>query len=709
MNIDTVLSDDILAEAMKHVCRKKSSGYDGMTADQLPDFWIKNGDSIKKAIRKGTYMPQPLVARYIPKPGKKECRKLEIPCLTDRMLSYSLRQMLCDYYDSSFSVNSYGFRPGRGCMDALHACLDFLNNQTVAVIDLDIKGFFDHVNHPLLYRILEQDISDPAVLTLIRRYVNAKVVCNKHIYKKYIGLPQGNSASPILANVFLNSFDQFLEHHRIRFVRYADDIVLFCRSVREAEWILPMARDFLTDQLKLSLNNDKSKIIPPEQLTFLGYAFSSHGSNHYYLTINDKIKQRMLTQMKKTLSFNHLSPGDWWRRIGAFNRGWINYHIEADPHTLLTFLYQAEQNQLFWIVDKANLSVHRKMSVLRGIYDCPDYSSLTGWYLLRLSSLHISPLERSLPMTNKYTYWRSGSYYDNSDLLYSQYQNLVQKPFYYSGSNEICISHFQNYVFPNESARLSSEDYMILGILAAGKNMSFLQLQSYLLLKSILLSSEDLMKHIQKLLSLGILECNTIYSVTTQSCSIPARYLKCYRIALGGTKFVRDICAPTDYDISYFFICRGMGALQYYYINTVLCNQIILNFLLYRKSVKYFRIATSLYAKMSSNIRCKVILPLLIRTETHTYFFSIVSMSPDNRQISRIFHDWYYFQRTYEDPITFVLVANDYSSLHTAWQYLLKETVLNPRISFDHIRFSVVHSWFLPKPGILLSKDDLHF
>lgn len=126
-------------------------------------------------------------------------------------------------------------------------------------------------------------------------------------------------------------------------------------------------------------------------------------------------------------------------------------------------------------------------------------------------------------------------------------------------------------------------------------------------------------------------------------------------------------------------------------------------------SVKYFRIATSLYAKMSSNIRCKIILPLLIRTETHTYFFSIVSMSPDNCQISRIFHDWYYFQRTYEDPITFVLVVNDCSSLHTAWQYLLKETVLNPRISFDHIRFSVVHSWFLPNPGILLTKDDLNF
>lgn len=279
-------------------------------------------------------------------------------------------------------------------------------------------------------------------------------------------------------------------------------------------------------------------------------------------------------------------------------------------------------------------------------------------------------------MTNKYTYWRSGSYYDNADLLYSQYQNLVQKPFYYSGSDEIHISHFQNNVFPDESARLSSE---------------------------------DLMKHIQKLLTLGILECNTIYSVTTQNCSIPARYLKCYRIALGGTKFVRDICAPTDYDISYFFICRGMGALQYYYINTVLCNQIILNFLLYRKSVKYFRIATSLYAKMSSNIRCKIILPLLICTETHTYFFSIVSMSPDNCQISRIFHDWYYFQRPYEDPITFVLVVNDCSSLHTAWQYLLKETVLNPRISFDHIRFSVVHSWFLPNPGILLTKDDLNF
>ncbi len=119
-------------------------------------------------------------------------------------------------------------------------------------------------------------------------------------------------------------------------------------------------------------------------------------------------------------------------------------------------------------------------------------------------------------MTNKYTYWRSGSYYDNADLLYSQYQNLVQKPFYYSGSDEIHISHFQNNVFPDESARLSSE---------------------------------DLMKHIQKLLTLGILECNTIYSVATQNCSIPARYLKCYRIALGGTKFVREIFSHSNFFI----------------------------------------------------------------------------------------------------------------------------------------------------------------
>lgn len=707
MNINMLLSDTLLQDALKHVCRKKGCcGYDQMTASELPAFWRQNAAAVKEAIQNGAYRPKPLITRCISKQRKGKKRKLEIPSLMDRMLLYALVQVLTPYYEPSFSSNSYGFRPGLGCMDALHACLEHLNNQTACVVDLDIKSFFDHVNHRLLFSMLEQDIKDPALMKLIQRYVRAKVVCGRHTFQKYIGLPQGSSVSPLLANIFLNYFDHFLERNNIRFIRYADDIVLFCASRSEAEWSLSIAREYLSDRLKLELNEEKTKIVSPCDLHFLGYAFSSSDGQTYSLTIDDATKQKMMLRMKRTIHMNHLPLLDWWRRIGAFNRGWINYHKEADPYVMFSFLSCAEQNQLSWIVNKS--TIYPKPSsreFVSALYNCGSYSSLTGWYLSQCGDqLNLS--ERRIQMTNKYFYWRSANFYNCTDRLASQYESLISKPFYFTEDCALDVSHFQKPVFPDENMILDNTEYMVLGILASGKNMTALQVYSYLLLKNISVSLPELSQILQRFIDVGILERNTIYPVFSESKTCISRRLDCYRISLGGTRFVRDICAPVDYEINYHYLRQGRHGLLYYYTTTILWNQILLNYLLYVTPEYYFHIAAAVTQKDNKNCAFAAEIPFMLESEDHILLFDYL-YKPSDDKVSGVYRRWCRVQNKLYKKITYVLVVNNYADLLFVKNSLLKETMLNSKISLDSIRFSIVHSWFQTCPGVYLSYNDI--
>ena len=177
MTLQEILSENNLNTALEHLNKKKGiPGIDKMSMDAFSEYWHKNKNIIKQKLENGTYKPRPVMACYIAKPGKKEKRKLEIPCMTDRLILYAMQLALSPHYGPLFSESSYGFRKGRNCLDAIDSCLMHINNGMQVIVDLDIRKFFDTVNHKLLFELLEKEIKDNKLLSLIQRYVKIKVV-----------------------------------------------------------------------------------------------------------------------------------------------------------------------------------------------------------------------------------------------------------------------------------------------------------------------------------------------------------------------------------------------------------------------------------------------------------------------------------------------------------------------------------------------------
>ena len=214
--LDKILSDDMLNEARKHLRRKKGApGVDGMTVG-MESYWKEHGTEVISKIKEGTYRPRPVMICKIPKPGKEEKRRLEIPCMIDRMILYAMQLVLSEYYEPQFSKNCYGFRKGKGCLDALKMGLDYVNSGMSVVIDLDIRKFFDTVDHECLLQLLRRSIADEILLTLIQRYVKVRISYGKgKIGVKKIGISQGQCHLDKMANQDLS-------------IRYNTGVFLLC-------------------------------------------------------------------------------------------------------------------------------------------------------------------------------------------------------------------------------------------------------------------------------------------------------------------------------------------------------------------------------------------------------------------------------------------------------------------------------------------------
>ncbi|MBP3297648.1 MAG: hypothetical protein J6M27_13800 [Lachnospiraceae bacterium] len=323
--IETILEGDNIRESIEHLKKKKTGcGYDGMFGTQLPDFWRKNGEKIKAQIQNGEYIPIPAVQIRRRKPNG-GIRLIEIPSVRDRMLQYAMCRVMQPYYEGVFSVRSFGFRTGRSTLDAVGLCAREMNEGGIYAADLDIKSYFDRVDQRKLMSLLMQDTDDPATLGLISSYLGMRVMSGCHVFRKVVGLPQGGPISPLLANVYLDQLDRFMEKADLHFIRYADDIVILCGGEGEAKETMRRVEEFLNDSLGLWLNREKSKLIPAEELHFLGYGFGCC-DGRYYATIGATEWEKM-----KKVMFHNIQKGDenlirWWDRLGAYNRGWINYY-----------------------------------------------------------------------------------------------------------------------------------------------------------------------------------------------------------------------------------------------------------------------------------------------------------------------------------------------------------------------------------------------
>ena len=335
--IEVILSDQNMDEAIKRVKRNRgAAGVDGMKTGELDEYFAQHGEGIKTAIREMHYRPKPVRRVYIPKPNGKQ-RPLGIPAVADRVVQQAVAQVLSQIYDSSFSEHSYGFRPNRGAHDAMAEVLRNLNSGYEWVIDLDIEKYFDTVNHDKLISILREKVNDKKTLHLIRSFLKAGVMENGLVSPSERGVPQGNPASPVLANIYLDKFDKELESRGLHFVRYADDCDIFVKSEMAADRVMKSVTSWLERKLFLKVSPTKTKVVRPTNSEFLGFTYWKAKDGWHCKPSNDR-KKRLIAKTKAVLKRKEAVSRPLavtFRKLNQIMRGWINYFSIGDMKVFL--------------------------------------------------------------------------------------------------------------------------------------------------------------------------------------------------------------------------------------------------------------------------------------------------------------------------------------------------------------------------------------
>jgi len=325
--IEVITTKENLNRAYKKVVENKgASGIDGVTVEELGDYIRTNKDEIVNSIRNKTYFPKPVRRVYIPKSNGK-MRPLGIPTALDRTIQQAIAQPISDIYEEIFSDHSYGFRPNRSCHDAIEQALAYLNDDYEWVIDIDIEQFFDKVNHDKLIQILREQINDSATLNLIRKYLKAGVMEQGLLKATKTGVPQGGPLSVVLSNVYLDKLDKELEQRGLRFVRYADDVLVFTKSEMAANRVMKSISDWIERKLFLKVNSTKSKVVRPTRSKYLGFTFLKYGGQWRVKPTTEKKKalyKKMSEYLKRGKAISR-SLVVTIKRVNQMVVGWINY------------------------------------------------------------------------------------------------------------------------------------------------------------------------------------------------------------------------------------------------------------------------------------------------------------------------------------------------------------------------------------------------
>ena len=328
--LDTILRSDNLNAAYKKVkANKGSGGIDGMQVDELLPYLKDHRDELVKQLREGKYKPNPVRRVEIPKEEKGKFRKLGIPTVVDRMVQQAMAQELTTIYEGQFSENSYGFRPGRSAHDALAKCRKYADEGYVYAISMDLQAYFDTVNHSKLIEVLSRTIKDGRVISLIHKYLKAGVMEDGGFHATPEGVPQGGPLSPLCGNVMLNELDKELERRGHKFVRYADDCMILCRSRKSAERTLKHIIPFITEKLYLKINLEKTTVSHISKVKYLGYGFY-----RYKGKCRMRVHPKSIQKMKKRLR-ELTARGNKWSKLRKYTTGWINYYRYADMKNLL--------------------------------------------------------------------------------------------------------------------------------------------------------------------------------------------------------------------------------------------------------------------------------------------------------------------------------------------------------------------------------------
>ncbi len=313
---------------------KGAPGIDGMTTKQLGRYLKKHWPKIEKSLLNGTHKPMPVRRKEIPKPDG-GVRLLGIPTVLDRLIQQAISQILEQIWEPLFSVFSYGFRPGKSAHEAVLQGKRYMLEGYTYVVDMDLSKFFDRVNHDRLMSRLATRIKDKRVLKLIRSYLRSGVLLDGVAIDTEEGTPQGGPLSPLLSNIVLDELDKELEKRGHKFVRYADDFMIYCRSLKAAERVRTSITRFLTVKLKLKVNEDKSAVSRPWLRKYLGFTyFQMCGQSKIRIHAKSikrfKDKVRELTGRSRGKSLRQVIE-----ELNQYFRGWWNYFRLTEAKSFL--------------------------------------------------------------------------------------------------------------------------------------------------------------------------------------------------------------------------------------------------------------------------------------------------------------------------------------------------------------------------------------
>lgn len=333
--LEQILNRDNLNRAYKQVKRNKGAGgIDGMQVDELLPYLREHKNELVQSLRDGKYRPQPVRRVEIPKENGKT-RKLGIPTVADRLIQQAICQVLSPIFEKQFSDNSFGFRPKRSAHDALKRCQTNITEGHRWVVDMDLEKYFDTVNQSRLIQILSETIKDGRVISLIHKFLRAGVMVGGMFEDSPQGVPQGGPLSPLLGNIILNECDHELERRGHRFVRYADDLLIFCKSKRAATRTLNHILPYIEEKLFLKVNREKTQVAHVKQVRYLGYGFYIH-KGEGRLRIHPKSVQKFKDKVREiTGRSNGMGVESRKTRLNQIIRGWMNYFKLADAKNLI--------------------------------------------------------------------------------------------------------------------------------------------------------------------------------------------------------------------------------------------------------------------------------------------------------------------------------------------------------------------------------------
>ena len=336
--LERILSRENLNRAYKRVkANKGAPGIDRMNVEDALPWLQQHRSELLDSIRAGKYKPQPVRRKEIPKPDG-GVRQLGIPTVIDRIIQQAIAQQLTPIFEPLFIDGSYGYRPNRSAQQAIQKVKEYAEQGYTTAVEIDLSKYFDTLNHELLMNMVREEVKDKRVTDLIKKYLKSGVMVEGLLVKTEEGSPQGGPLSPLLANIYLNKYDQEMTRRGVRVIRYADDIVILAKSKRAGERLLESSRRFLEGKLKLRMNTEKSKVVSVYSIRnfkFLGFALGK-GRKGVYIRVHAKTLKKAKQKLKELTS---RSQGRNVRKVmenvKEYIRGWLGYFGIASMKTIM--------------------------------------------------------------------------------------------------------------------------------------------------------------------------------------------------------------------------------------------------------------------------------------------------------------------------------------------------------------------------------------